>query len=65
MNEFPSFRTALGLQGHYFIAVDADQEVRLIDVDDGELFCSLKVPLIHNDNTLRFEVRISHPVYVR
>ena len=53
---FNSFRTALGLHGSHFIATDVDQEVRIVDVERGQLLCSLKIPVVHNDLTLRFPV---------
>ncbi|RDX54063.1 hypothetical protein OH76DRAFT_1373978 [Lentinus brumalis] len=52
-NEFDSFRTTLGLHGSNLIVTDTDQEVRIMDVDSGLVLCSLKVPLIHADPTLR------------
>ncbi|KAI0694575.1 hypothetical protein C8T65DRAFT_666621 [Cerioporus squamosus] len=54
-NEFDSFRTTLGLHGSHLIVTDMDQEVRIMDVDSGRVLCSLKVPLIHADPTLRLQ----------
>ena len=55
-NQFESYRRTLGIQGSYYLATDVDQDVYVIDVDSGQLIYTLKVPLIHNDPTLRLPV---------
>ncbi|KAI0741255.1 hypothetical protein C8Q80DRAFT_1193359 [Daedaleopsis nitida] len=53
-NQFDGFRTTLGLEGSHLIATEPDHEVRVVNVDSGQLLCSLKVTVMHNDPTLRF-----------
>ena len=58
-NQFESYRRTLGIQGSHYLATDVDQDVYVIDVDSGQLLYTLKVPLIHNDPTLRLPVQLS------
>ncbi|KAI0641981.1 hypothetical protein C8Q79DRAFT_1003403 [Trametes meyenii] len=54
---FPGYRNTIGLHGAYLVATDAEQDVRIINVEEGRLEYTLKAPLMLNDPTLRFAER--------
>ncbi|KZT07353.1 uncharacterized protein LAESUDRAFT_758763 [Laetiporus sulphureus 93-53] len=55
IQEFASYRRAIALEGSIFVVTDSDNIIRLIDIDTGDLLCTLQVPLEHDDPTLRNE----------
>ncbi|KAI0675559.1 hypothetical protein C8Q78DRAFT_1005131 [Trametes maxima] len=64
---FPGYRNTIGLHGSRLVATDAEQDVRIINVEEGHLDYTLKAPLMLNDPTLRFAllqavyIPLSHP----
>ncbi|KAH9851839.1 hypothetical protein C2E23DRAFT_876722 [Lenzites betulinus] len=57
VNQFPGYRNTIGLHGSHLIATDAEQDVRIIDVNTGRLEFTLKAPIVLNDATLRLVER--------
>ncbi|KAH9951107.1 hypothetical protein B0H21DRAFT_352892 [Amylocystis lapponica] len=55
INEFPSYPHSIALEGSTFVASDPYNTVRLIDIKSGQPLCELRVPLLHDDPTLRNE----------
>lgn len=58
VNHFPGYKNTIGLHGSRLVATDADQDVRVLDVDAGRLEFTLKPPVMLDDPTLRFAVCI-------
>ena len=57
MSQFETSRKTLGLQGPYYLATDLARDVHMIHVDSGQMIYTLKVPLLHDDQTLHLPVR--------
>ncbi|KAL1945087.1 hypothetical protein VTO73DRAFT_2707 [Trametes versicolor] len=57
VNHFPGYKNTIGLHGSRLVATDADQDVRVLDVDAGRLEFTLKPPVMLDDPTLRFAER--------
>ena len=56
LQEFPSVRFPLALEGGVFAASGPDNVVRVFDVEAGAVRALLRVPREHDDPTLRNEV---------
>ncbi|CDO68844.1 hypothetical protein BN946_scf184805.g53 [Trametes cinnabarina] len=59
LRQFDGFRHTIGLHGSRLIATDAEQHLRIIDIDTGRLEYTLKAPLMLNDPTLHSAERQS------
>ncbi|KAL7280626.1 hypothetical protein ACG7TL_005563 [Trametes sanguinea] len=53
LRQFVGFRNTIGLHGSRLVVTDAEQHVRILDVDTGRLQCTLMAPMMLNDPTLR------------
>ncbi|KAI9062723.1 hypothetical protein FKP32DRAFT_1652695 [Trametes sanguinea] len=53
LRQFDGFRNTIKLHGTRLVVTDAEQHVRIMDVDSGRLQCTLMAPMMLNDPTLR------------
>lgn len=58
LQEFPGYCHSIAFEGTTLVVSDNHNVVRLINVETGRVQCELRVPLLHDDPTLRNEVKI-------
>lgn len=57
-SSFPSFQTAVRLEGALYFATDESHAIRVINIDTGCIMYDLAAPVLHDDPTIFLEVSI-------